>query len=105
MHQAQDFNHGGPAHVQGWRTILVTGAEHPYMANWWVPGCVIGYEHTFVNALADFLQGLERGERVRHDFRDALETQDVAEAVLESERTERWVDPERVVDQGVATGR
>jgi len=94
MHQLQYFNHEDPAHVQGWRTILVTGAEHPYMANWWVPGCVIGYEHTFVNALADFLKGLEKGERVRPDFRDALETQAVAEAVLESARTEKWVVPE-----------
>jgi predicted dehydrogenase len=94
MHQLQYFAHDDPAHLQGWRTILVTGAEHPYMASWWVPGCVIGYEHTFVNALADFLKGLERGERVRPDFRDGLETQAVAEAVLESARTEQWVAPQ-----------
>ena len=93
MHQLQYFNHDDPAHLQGWRTILVTGAEHPYMANWWVPGCVIGYEHTFVNALADFLKGLETGERVRPDFRDALETQAIAEAVLESAATGKWVPP------------
>jgi predicted dehydrogenase len=94
MHQLQYFSHDDPAHLQGWRTILVTGTEHPYMANWWVPGCVIGYEHTFVNALADFLRGLEKGQRVRPDFRDALETQAVADAVLESARKERWVCPE-----------
>ena len=94
MHQLQYFSHDDPAHLQGWRTMLVTGAEHPYMANWWVPGCVIGYEHTFVNALADFLRGLEKGQRVRPDFRDALETQAVADAVLESARKERWVCPE-----------
>lgn len=93
MHQLQYFNHDDPAHLQGWRTILVTGAEHPYMANWWVPGCVIGYEHTFVNALADFLKGLETGERVRPDFRDALETQAVADAVLESARAGKWIAP------------
>jgi len=92
MHQLQYFNHEDPAHLQGWRTILVTGAEHPYMSNWWVPGCVIGYEHTFVNAIADFLKGLEKGERVRPDFRDALETQTVTDAVLESARTGKWVD-------------
>ncbi len=95
MHQLQYFNHEDPAQLQGWRTILVTGAEHPYMANWWVPGCVIGYEHTFVNALADFLKGLEKNQRVRPDFRDALETQAVAEAVLESARTGSWVSPEK----------
>jgi len=94
MHQLQYFNHEDPAHLRGWRTILVTGAEHPYMGNWWVPGAVIGYEHTFVNALADFLQGLEKGERVRPDFRDALETQAVIEAVLESARTRQWVKPQ-----------
>lgn len=94
MHQLQFFNHEDPAHLQGWRTILVTGAEHPYMANWWVPGCVIGYEHTFVNALADFLKALEKGERARPDFRDAMETQSVIEAVLESARTGAWVKPQ-----------
>jgi predicted dehydrogenase len=93
MHQLQYFNHQDPDHLQGWRTILVTGAEHPYMANWWVPGCVIGYEHTFVNALADFLKCLEKGERARPDFRDALETQAVIDAVLESAQTGQWMAP------------
>jgi len=37
----------------------VTNFEHPYMKNWWVPGCVIGYEHTFINSFADFLASLE----------------------------------------------
>ncbi|MDE3180346.1 MAG: Gfo/Idh/MocA family oxidoreductase [Acidobacteriota bacterium] len=94
MHQLQYFNHDDSDHIQGWRTILVTGAEHPYMANWWVPGCVIGYEHTFINALADFLSCLKSGERMRPDFRDALETQAVTEAVLESAHTEQWVQPQ-----------
>ena len=52
----------------------------------WAPGCVIVYEHTFVNAVADFLACLKTGERIGRDFRDALETQAVAEAVLESAR-------------------
>jgi len=101
MHQLQYFSHQDEPHLQGWRTILVTGAEHPYMANWWVPGCVIGYEHTFVNEIADFLRGIEKGERVRPDFRDALETQAVVEAVLESARTGKWLSPETTgVDGG-----
>ena len=32
------------------------------MDHWWVPGCTIGYEHTFVNALADFLAAAARGQ-------------------------------------------
>jgi len=89
-HQLQYFDHRDDSHVHGWRTILVTDSEHPYMDNYWVPGCVIGYEHTFINALADFLKGLETGEPARPTFRDALETQYVCDAVLKSAKTERW---------------
>ena len=89
-HQLQYFDHRDDSHVHGWRTILVTDSEHPYMDNYWVPGCVIGYEHTFINALADFLKGLESGEAARPTFRDALETQYVCDAVLKSAKTEAW---------------
>ena len=94
MHQLQYFSHDDPAYLQGWRTILVTAFEHPYMKRWWVPGCVIGYEHTFINALADFITGLEKGEPARPTFRDALETQRVCDAVLESARSQEWVSPQ-----------
>jgi len=75
------------------------------MANWWMPGAVVGYEHMFVNALADFLKGLEKGERVWPDFRDALETQAVTEPVLGSAPTEKekWVTPEIALDQEFGT--
>ncbi len=90
-HQLQYFDHRDDAHVHGWRTILVTDFEHPYMDHWWVPGCVIGYEHTFINALADFLKAQEAGEKVQPDFRCALQTQIVCDAVLESAKTGQWV--------------
>ena len=50
-------------HVTGWRKIHVTNSEHPYMSHYWVPGTCIGYEHTFLNAVADFVAGLESGCR------------------------------------------
>ena len=78
-------------HLAGWRRIHVTNFEHPYMDHWWVPGCTIGYEHTFVHALADFLKGLETGEAAQPNFRTALATQRVCDAVLESARSEQWV--------------
>ncbi len=78
-------------HLSGWRKIHVTNFEHPYMENWWVPGCTIGYEHTFVHALADFLKGLDTGEPAQPNFRTALATQRVCDAVLESARDGQWV--------------
>ena len=49
--------------LRGWRSIHVTDGDHPYMKHWWVPGLQIGYEHTFVHQVADFLQGLARASR------------------------------------------
>jgi len=79
-------------HLTGWRRIHVTNFEHPYMDKWWVPGCTIGYEHTFTNALADFLEGLETGKPTQPDFRAALQTQKVCDAVLQSAKEKKWVD-------------
>jgi predicted dehydrogenase len=90
-HRLQYFDDGDDDHVHGWRSILVTDFEHPYAKHWWVPGCVTGYEHTFINALADFLEGLQTGQGTQPDFRDALQTQIVCDAVLESAKTGQWV--------------
>ena len=79
-------------HLTGWRRIHVTNFEHPYMDRWWVPGCTVGYEHTFVHALADFLRGVEEGESAQPDFRNALQTQRVCDAVLASARERTWMD-------------
>jgi predicted dehydrogenase len=79
------------SHTAGWKRIHVTSFEHPYMDRWWVPGLGIGYEHSFVHALADFLRGIETGTPAEPTFRTALQTQKVCDAVLESARTERWV--------------
>ena len=79
-------------HLTGWQKVHVTNSEHPYMDKWWVPGCTIGYEHTFTNALADFLQGLETGKGTQPDFRCALHTQRVCDAVLASAKSGAWVE-------------
>jgi predicted dehydrogenase len=60
------------------------------MDKWWVPGLQIGYEHSFVHHVADFLKSLETGEPCGPTFRDALETQKVCDAVLTSARERSW---------------
>jgi len=95
----QYFKYSDPAtgakiegHLTGWQKIHVTNGEHPYMKNWWVPGCTIGYEHTFINALADFLESLDTGKPVQPDFRCALHTQKVCDGVLASAKSGQWVE-------------
>ena len=91
LHRLQYFDHRDEGKLRGWRSIHVTDGDHPYMANWWVPGLQIGYEHSFVHQVADFLEGLETGKVVQPDFQDALATQRVCQAVLESAKLGKWV--------------
>ncbi len=79
-------------HLTGWQRVHVTNFEHPYMDKWWVPGCTIGYEHTFVHVVADFLEGIESGTPSQPDFRSGLRTQKVCDAVLQSAREGNWID-------------
>jgi predicted dehydrogenase len=90
LHRLQYFDHRDEGRLRGWRSIHVTDADHPYMGKWWVPGLQIGYEHSFVHQLADFLDGLAKGKPAHPTFRDALETQYVCDAVLKSAKTDRW---------------
>jgi len=79
-------------HLTGWQRIHVTNFEHPYMKNYWVPGCTIGYEHTFINSFADFLAGLEGGPAFQPDMKQALRTQQVCDTVLQSAREGKWLE-------------
>ncbi len=85
------FDSRDPKHVQGWREISVWEESHPYMKNWWVPGCAIGYEHTFANQAADLMNAIEQGQPMRPDFDDGLRCQVVLDAVLEACNSDRWV--------------
>jgi myo-inositol 2-dehydrogenase/D-chiro-inositol 1-dehydrogenase len=90
MNRLEYFDHRDEGRVRGWRSIHVTDGDHPYMGKWWVPGLIIGYEHSFVHQLADFLQGLVKRKPTHPTFRDALATQYVCDAVLKSAKTNRW---------------
>ena len=90
LHRLEYFDHGEEGHLRGWRSIHVSDGEQPYMDHWWVPGLNIGYEHTFVHQVADFIAALESNTRPRPDFRDALETQKICDAVLQSAKSRSW---------------
>jgi predicted dehydrogenase len=90
LHRLQYFDHRDEGRLRGWRSIHITDGDHPYMKHWWVPGTQIGFEHTFVHQVADFLEALGNGTTVGPTFRDGLATDYVTDAVLQSARNGRW---------------
>jgi predicted dehydrogenase len=91
LHRLQWFDHRDQGLVRGWRSIHVSDGDQPYMKNWWVPGLQIGYEHSFIHQIADFLQGLQDRKPAAPTFRDGLATDLVTDAVLQSAKSGRWV--------------
>jgi myo-inositol 2-dehydrogenase/D-chiro-inositol 1-dehydrogenase len=91
LHRLQFFDHKDEGMTRGWKSIHITDREHPYMSHWWVPGLQIGYEHTFIHQVADFLAALGKGKSAAPNFREALATDDVTDAVLKSADTKKWV--------------
>jgi predicted dehydrogenase len=92
LHRLSYFDHADEGQLRGWKSIHVTDGDHPYMKNWWVPGLQIGYEHSFVHQVADFLKGLETGQPAQPDFRTALDTTRICDAVLASAKSGQWVE-------------
>ena len=90
LHRLQYFDHRDESQLRGWRSLHITDSDHPYMKNWWVPGLAIGYEHSFVHQVADFLEGVAKKKPASPTFRDALETQYICDAVLKSGKTSQW---------------
>ena len=91
LHRLQFFDYRDESRLRGWRSIHVTDSDHPYMKQWWVPGLQIGYEHTFIHQVADFLSGLGSGVAAAPGFREALLTDYVTDAVLQSAANRSWV--------------
>ena len=68
LHRLEWFDHKDEGALRGWRSIHVTdgGGDHPYMDHWWVPGLQIGYEHSFVHHVADFLTAIAKDAPAPH---------------------------------------
>ena len=84
MNELQYFSSDDPTCCQGFRTILVTEPEHPYVAAWWPPGHIIGYEHDFVHAVVDFLKAVDNATEIRPNLFDGMKIMQVLDAGLAS---------------------
>lgn len=94
LNRLEFFDAEDPRPLQGERHLLMTDLQHPYGTNFWRPGHIIGYEHTFIAALGDFLLSLSRGESFHPCFEDGVRVQKVVEAVLHSAQSRRWEEIE-----------
>ena len=90
MNRLELLDASDPAAVRGVRRLLVTGPDHPYWNAFWKPGHTIGYEHTFIATLGDFLAAVGRDEPFHPDFEDGLRVQEVLEAVSRSAASRQW---------------
>lgn len=91
MNRLQFYNGGDPKNQRGFRDIIVTESTHPYIDQWWPPGHIIGYEHTFVHTVADFVTAVVEGKSVQPTFEEGLQNQRVLDAVARSAKLKRWL--------------
>ena len=93
MNRLKFFDNLGPPDRRGFRDILVTQPDgsQPYVGHWWKAGHPLGYEHTFVHTVADFVNACVEGKPVQPTFEDGVRNQRVLEAIEQSAKTGRWI--------------
>jgi len=92
MNELQYYNVDDPDYQQGFKTISVTEAVHQYADAWWPPGHIIGYEHTFVHEMYDFVQSIVNNTPVIPDFKDGYMCCKILDAIDTSIREGQWID-------------
>lgn len=90
MNELEFLNLEDPADEQGFKTLQVTNMSQPYAGAWWAPGHVLGYENTFVHAMADFMKAIAQGTQISPNFKDGEKIIQVLEAAeLSSNKQQR----------------
>ncbi|MFF3612907.1 Gfo/Idh/MocA family protein [Streptomyces sp. NPDC002580] len=84
LNELEYHDHTQPATHAGFRRILVTEPDHPYLDAWWPPGHGLGYEHTFAHQARDLVRAIADGRPPTPSFADGLQVQRVLAAVEES---------------------
>ncbi|MDQ2738124.1 MAG: Gfo/Idh/MocA family oxidoreductase [Actinomycetota bacterium] len=93
MNELEFYDRTEQGDLRGFRRILVTEPEHPYMAAWWPTGHTIGYEHPFSHQVNDLLTDIAAARQPRPSFGDGLQVQQVLEAIeTSSARASAWTD-------------
>jgi predicted dehydrogenase len=74
----------------GFKTVFATDAGHPYIAAWWPPGHIIGYEHTFTHSVLDLLKAIDQQKLPTANFEDGVRNQRVLDAIERASTSRKW---------------
>jgi predicted dehydrogenase len=93
LNELQHYDRTAESSLQGFTTVLVTEAEHPYVGAWWPAGHMLGYEHGFSHQVVDLVHAIDSGQPVHPTFEEGLAVQRVLAAVEESSAADaRWLE-------------
>lgn len=91
LNELELFTADGTPATEGFRRILVTEGDQPYMEAWWPPGHIIGWEHSFVHEVRDLLVAIAEGNDPQPGFAEGLQVQQVLDAVQSASDQRGWV--------------
>jgi predicted dehydrogenase len=85
-----------PGSTQGFRRIIATEGVHPFAGNWWPPGHMLGYDHSFAHAAYNLTQAIAHNMPCVPDFHDGAQCVAVLDAVDRSIDSSSWAQVEIV---------
>lgn len=91
MNELEVYFESDPQALRGFRRILVTDTNHPFLKAWWPSGHILGYEHTFTHTVFDLMEAIASGTLPEPNFIDGVRNQRVLSAIEKAARTKRWV--------------
>ncbi|WP_062213308.1 Gfo/Idh/MocA family protein [Streptomyces sp. NBRC 109706] len=98
LNELEFYDNTQPATEGGFRRILVTEPDHPYLEGWWPAGHGLGYEHTFAHQARDLVFAIAEGTDPEPSFADGLQVQRVLSAIEESAEKNAVHTPVQIVE-------
>ena len=89
LNELQVFRADGDR-ARGFKTVLVSEADHPWWEFWWPPGHIIGWGETFVHEIHHLLRAIAEGGEVGPvgaTFEDGYRAAEVCDAIVRSSET------------------
>ena len=95
LNELELYSRKDPQETQGFKTILVTETDQPYIKYWWPQGHIIGWEHTFIHEIHHFIDCIVNNKEVGPEgatFKDGVKCAEICDAILSSAEKQRWID-------------